>query len=129
MKKRYLLDSNTVIDYIGGLYPAKTEKWISQIIDDEINISIITKIEVLSFAPDNNDEYLILLDFFEVANVIELTSDIANKTIQTRQKQKIKVPDAIIASTAITNNQILISRNIKDFKHITGLEIINPYDI
>jgi len=129
MEKRYLLDSNTVIDYIGGLYPAKTEKWISQIIDDEINISIITKIEVLSFAPDNNDEYLILLDFFEVANVIELTSDIANKTIQTRQKQKIKVPDAIIASTAITNNQILISRNIKDFKHITGLEIINPYDI
>jgi len=51
MGKRYLLDSNAVIDYIAGLYSGKTTRWLSQIIDEEMNVSVITKIEVLSFDP------------------------------------------------------------------------------
>ena len=30
MGKRYLLDSNTVIDYIAGLYPDKAVQWLNQ---------------------------------------------------------------------------------------------------
>lgn len=46
-----------------------------------------------------------------------------------RQKQKIKLPDAIIAATALVNDFVIISRNTKDFKNIEGLEVINPYKI
>ena len=129
MGKRYLLDSNTVIDYIGGLYSDKTKQWINQIIDDEINVSVITKIEVLSFDPDKDDNYPILIEFFEASKIFDLTNEIVNKTILIRQKQKIKVPDAVIASTALVNGLILVSRNIKDFKNIPELETVNPYDI
>ena len=129
MGKRYLLDSNTVIDYIAGLYPDKTEQWLNQLIDEEINVSIITKIEVLSFDPDKDDNYTVLVDFFEASNLLELTNDIVNKTIQIRQKQKIKLPDAVIASTALVNGLALVSRNTKDFKSIPNLEVLNPYDI
>jgi len=129
MGKRYLLDSNTIIDYIAGLYPDKTVQWLNQLIDEEINISVITKIEVLSFEPDKDDNYTVLVDFFESSNTFELTNDIVNKTIQIRQKQKIKLPDAVIASTALVNGMILVSRNIKDFKNVPDLEILNPYDI
>ena len=129
MGKRYLLDSNTVIDYIAGLYPDKALQWLNQLIDEEINISVITKIEVLSFEPDKDDNYTVLVDFFESSNTFELTNDIVNKTIQIRQKQKIKLPDAVIASTALVNGLILVSRNTKDFKNVPNLEILNPYDI
>jgi len=129
MGKRYLLDSNTVIDYIGGLYSDKTKQWINQIIDDEINVSVITKIEVLSFDPDKDDNYPILIEFFEASKIFDLTNEIVNKTILIRQKQKIKVPDAVIASTALVNGLILVSRNTKDFKNIPELETVNPYDI
>lgn len=129
MGKRYLLDSNTVIDYIGRLYSEKGQEWIGQIIDDEINTSVITKIEVLSFDPDKDDNYHILADFFEAANIFELTGDIVNKTIHIRQKQKIKLPDAVIASTALINGLSLVSRNTKDFKNIQGLEVIDPYGL
>ena len=128
MGKRYLLDSNTVIDYIAGLYPDKTVQWLNRLIDEEINVSIITKIEVLSFDPDKDDNYAVLVDFFEESNVLELTNDIVNKTIQLRQKQKIKLPDAVIASTALVNGFVLISRNTKDFKSIPNLEVLNPCD-
>jgi predicted nucleic acid-binding protein len=129
MGKKYLLDSNTVIDYIAGLYSEKSRQWINQLIDEEINVSIITKIEVLSFDPGKDDNYPILVDFFGVSNVFELTNDIVNKTIQIRQKQKIKLPDAVIASTALTKGLILISRNTKDFKNLPDLEVVNPYEI
>jgi len=129
MGKRYLLDSNTVIDYIAGLYPDKAVQWLNQLIDEEINVSIITKIEVLSFDPDKDDNYTVLVDFFEASNILELTNDIVNKTIKIRQKQKIKLPDAVIVSTALVNGLVLVSRNTKDFKNIIGLEVLNPYDI
>ena len=129
MGKRYLLDSNTIIDYIAGLYQGQALEWLNHLIDDEINVSIITKIEVLSFDPSKDDNYHILVDFFNVSNILKLTDNIVNRTIQIRQKQKIKLPDAIIASTAIENELILVSRNTKDFINISNLEIINPYRI
>jgi len=128
MGKRYLLDSNVVIDYIAGLFPEKAMQWLNNLIDEEINVSIITKIEVLSYDPEKDDNYSILIDFFDTSNMLELTKETVNKTIIIRQKQKIKLPDAIIASTALVNGLILVSRNIKDFKVISDLEVVNPYE-
>lgn len=36
--------------------------------------------------------------------------------------------DAIIASTALTHQLPILTRNDKDFTWINGLEIINPFD-
>jgi len=129
MGKRYLLDSNTVIDYIAGSHPLKARRRLNLLIDEEINVSVIAKIEVLSYNPDKDDNYPVLVDFFDAANVIGLTHEIAGNTIQIRQKQKIKLPAAIIAATAIQNKMTLISRNIKDFKNIQGLEVIDPFGL
>jgi predicted nucleic acid-binding protein len=129
MGTRYLIDSNTVIDYIAGIHPEKAIKWLNQIIDEEINVSVITKIEVLSFNPDIEDNYQILIEFFESAAIFGLTEEIVDRTIRLRQKQKIKLPDAAIAATALVNDLTLISRNTKDFKNIKGLEIVDPYKI
>jgi predicted nucleic acid-binding protein len=129
MGTRYLIDSNTVIDYLAGLHPEKALKWLNQIIDEGINVSVITKIEVLSYNPDIEDNYQILIEFFESAAVFGLTEEIVDRTIRLRQKQKIKLPDAVIAATALVNEPTLISRNTKDFKNIKGLEVLDPYKI
>jgi len=71
----------------------------------------------------------IFVEFFETSNIFELIDEIVNKAILIRQKQKIKLPDAIIASTALVNGMILVTRNTKDFKNIPDLETVNPYDI
>ena len=129
MGKRYLLDSNTVIDYIGDLYSVKAKQWLNRFIDEEINVSVITKIEVLSFDPDKDDNYSILVDFFEASRILKLTDEIVRKTILIRQKKKITLPDAVIAATALVNGLVLVSNNTKDFKNITDLETVNPMDI
>ena len=41
----------------------------------------------------------------------------------------IKIPDAIIAATALTRNLILITNNEKDFLAIQELTVINLYSL
>jgi len=40
---------------------------------------------------------------------------------------KIKIPDAIIAATTLSQNGCLVTRNVDDFKEISGLNIKNPF--
>ncbi|MDR1220966.1 MAG: PIN domain-containing protein [Treponema sp.] len=41
----------------------------------------------------------------------------------------MKLPDAIIAATALTENFALVTRNNDDFKNIAGLELLNPWEL
>ena len=55
--------------------------------------------------------------------VIEMNSEIKKKAIQIRQKYKLKLPDAIIASTAILYDLPFISAD-SDFKNIKELKLL-----
>lgn len=43
-------------------------------------------------------------------------------------KFKIGLADSIIAATAIKNNIILLTRNIKHFKNVDKLKVNKPYN-
>jgi predicted nucleic acid-binding protein len=61
-------------------------------------------------------------------STIHTNQGIADKVVEIRKKYSIKLPDAIIAATALTNNLSLVTRNTDDFKSIDHLDIINPFD-
>jgi toxin FitB len=65
----------------------------------------------------------------DLANILPIDETVISKTISIRQSKKIALGDAIIAATALTNGLILISRNIKDFENIAGLNVVNPYQL
>ncbi|WP_414551053.1 hypothetical protein [Anabaena sp. CCY 0017] len=52
---------------------------------------------------------------------------IENKTITLKRQKKIKLPDAIIAATAICQEAILLTRNVDDFKGFPELLLENPF--
>jgi len=62
-------------------------------------------------------------------NYHELDQKIKLTTIEIRKQFNLRLPDAIIAASALVNNQILISRNLKDFSKISSLKVINPFDL
>jgi predicted nucleic acid-binding protein len=49
------------------------------------------------------------------------------KTIEIRKKYRLKLPDAIIAASALANNHILITNNVADFDKIHKLKVIDPF--
>jgi predicted nucleic acid-binding protein len=58
------------------------------------------------------------------------TTDVTQQTILLRrQYKKLKLGDAIIAATALVNNLTIITRNTSDFKNITDIKVVNPFDM
>jgi predicted nucleic acid-binding protein len=117
-----------VIGYLDNKLPGDGMKIMNNIIDHVPNISVITKIEVLRFNA-SSESYKVLQDFIDESNILGLSEVIVERTITICKSNRIKLPDAVIAATALTNNFILITRNITDFKNIEGLEILNPWEL
>jgi predicted nucleic acid-binding protein len=46
--------------------------------------------------------------------------------IELRQQFKMKSNDSIIAATALLHGMDIYTRNVDDFKNITGLHVVNP---
>jgi len=124
----YLIDTNAVIDYLGRKLSEKSMTFMDSIIDLVPNVSIITKIEVLGFNTSAS-QYRILTDFMDDTSIFELTEEVADICIDLRKKYKTKLPDAIIAATALVYEFTLITRNVSDFKNIKNLKIVDPYSI
>jgi len=125
---KYLIDTNTVIDYLGRKLTVNGMTFMNNVIDAIPNVSIITKIEVLGFNTTAN-QYRILTDFMDDAIVYELTNEVSDSCITLRKKYKTKLPDAIIAATALVSGFTLITRNISDFKNIKDLKVLNPFTL
>jgi hypothetical protein len=84
--------------------------------------------EILGFNFHNEREKNFIEEILALFSVIHTNQGIAAKVIEIRKNYKIKLPDAIIAATALTENLSLVTRNIDDFQNIDNLELINPFD-
>ena len=119
---KLLLDTNIIIYYFNGII---TDDKIDEILKNSFNISIITKIEFLSWQKLREDKVLEqkALAFISHANVYELTDEIADKVIDIRQQYRVKTPDAIIGATALVYGFDIVTNNVADFKNL-DLEIV-----
>ena len=125
MGKRYLINTNILIEYSSNYLPNKAQYFVSEIIDEDFNISVINKIEILG----HNSVGKQIENFISLSTILPLTDDVIDMTIELRKSNKSKLPDAVIAATAIVNDFILLTRNIKDFENISELKVINPHNI
>jgi len=66
-------------------------------------------------------------EFLDFATVINLTKPIVDKAIKIKQTHNIKLPDAVIAATALSRKLILVTGNVEDFRGIK-IKIYNPFD-
>jgi predicted nucleic acid-binding protein len=125
----YLLDTNVVINYLNASLPLAGMAFLNTIVDNEPMISVITKMETLGFNFDSIEEQNLMQDFISGSDVLDINNDIVNITIALRKTHKIKLPDAIIAASALIYNLKLITRNTNDFKKIEGLKVVNPFEV
>jgi len=122
MRDNFLLDTNIIIYYFNGIID---DDKIDPILKESFNISIITKIEFLSWQKLRTDKELNeqALAFISYANVYELTDEIADRVIDIRQLYRVKTPDAIIGATALVHGLDIVTNNVDDFKNL-DLEIV-----
>jgi predicted nucleic acid-binding protein len=125
MGKSFLIDTNVVIDFSNGIFSEKSKNFVADVLNKEPIISAITQIELLGFSvvPPQIES------FVRYTSIIGINNSIIERTIEIRKSCRIKLPDAIIAATALVNNLTLLTRNTVDFKNIENLDTVNPHEI
>ena len=124
---RYLLDTNIIIEAVGGSAPA-VELFEKAVRSGWVGYSSITRLELFGY-PDltSEEEHALEVVIGEIEEKT-VTSSVVDRAIQIRRAVRIKTPDAIIAATAIECGAVLVTRNEDDFKSVEELDIINPWN-
>ncbi|MBN8685313.1 MAG: type II toxin-antitoxin system VapC family toxin [Chitinophagales bacterium] len=128
MGTEYLMDSNAIIDFLGDRLTEGGKAFMNEVVNQIPKVSVISKIEVLGFNAPPKDS-LLLEAFFQDAQIYPLDSTVVDITIQLRKILKIKMPDAIIAATALAHQLTIVTRNTSDFDKIPGVVVIDPHSI
>jgi len=126
MGQGFLVDTNTVIDYIGEKLPENSLEFID---DLEINLSVVSRIELLVWRNVSDRQLQVIQDFIDASTVFGLDEEVILESIKIRKNYRLKLPDAIVAATAIVKKSTLLTRNIKDFERVANLNCIDPYHL
>ncbi len=87
----------------------------------------VTRVEALGFTGISAGENEAIREFLCEVLSYALDEEVIESAVRLRQQKRMKLGDAIIAATALEYRVPLVTRNVDDFKHIPGLQIINPF--
>jgi predicted nucleic acid-binding protein len=89
----------------------------------DTKVSFITELELLSKPGITPEEVIKTKAFIGQCTVVDISPAIKRKVIDIRQKVKLKLPDAIIAASAIVLGLPVVTAD-KQFEKIPGLSAI-----
>jgi predicted nucleic acid-binding protein len=121
-----VFDSNILSYHLNdALSPSvlnQVESWITE----GAVISVMSRIEVLGYpqTAEQLQQAMRLLAYFDE---ISLHEPLVQRAITLRQHYRIRLPDALIAATALDLGFPLVTRNTQDFHTIHSLIILNPF--
>lgn len=122
----FLIDTSAVIKYLNEVFPPEGMERMDAIFVLPPQISVVTRVELLSWNPAKEEDLRQFEAFVAAAQVLSLTEEIILRTITVRKAHRLKLPDAFIAATALALGATLVADNDRDFLKIPGLDYLNP---
>lgn len=105
---RYLFDTNAVVSLLSG-----NESLLALISDaDWVGISVITKLEFLSFPGIQDEDVALFAEFesrVEVIDVANSDMQLINESIRHRREKQIKLPDALIIASGRVRQAFVVT--------------------
>jgi len=120
----YTLDTNAIIYYLQD--DPRAVPILQGILDDPaipVYISAVTEAELFSFPSLTDDEAQRIENILRTVFVIPLDSQIARAAANIRRTYRVKLPDSVVAATALFTGSTLLTRNAQDFKKILTLRL------
>ena len=112
------LDTNACIYFLNG------DGVLTDFLQGQsIYIFIITEIELFAFHGNDDSSIEILNDFINSITVLDIDREIKTLSTELRKTYKLKIPDTIIAASALLLSLPIITAD-KSFKKIAGLDLI-----
>lgn len=132
---KYVVDTNIVIATMQGIPEAVDFMEAIESTESEVLYSVIVEAELFSSPLLTEDDKTDLRKLLSMGDIIDVDSETALKAAELRAlsrrlyHRKMKLPDALVAATALMTSATLVTRNVEDFKHLQrhGLRIHNPF--
>lgn len=115
---KYLLDTNIVLYILNG-----NADLVTFLNHQRLCVSIITEMELMSYPAISKKEASDIRDFIDRFDIYPLDERVKDAAINIRRKYKLKLPDSIVAATALIYAIPLITAD-KQFNKISGVEIL-----
>jgi predicted nucleic acid-binding protein len=113
-----VIDTSIIINLFNGI-----EEVRQLITGRDLFVSIISEIEVLSFLALSNEQKVLIKTFLSQCHIVDIEPAIKDLTIEVRSTSKIKLPDAIIAATALYYDLPLFTTD-KGFNRLPDLQAV-----
>ena len=135
---KYLLDTNIISEMQKSKCNQNVRAFMDKIPAEDMFISVITTGELCygmeKLPPGKKKNELAIWLYTQVSEwfkdrVIALDTDILLEwgKIRAHSDRTMPVIDSLIAAAAITHHMTLVTRNVKDFKDIEGISLIDPW--
>ena len=136
---KYLLDTNIISEMRKSHCNQNVKSFIDTIHSDELYISVITigelcfGIEKLPAGKKKHELsiwlYTKVPNWFKDRIIgIDTETMVEWGKICSMAERTLPAADTLIAASAITNHLFLVTRNVKDFDGIDGINLINPWE-
>ena len=113
-----------IVDTNIALYFLKGNSEITKFFEDYfICVSFITELELLSLNNMVDEDEKTINTFLNHVRIIDINSEIKAKTVDVRRESRLKLPDAIIAATAISMDLPLLTADL-DFSKVDDPRIL-----
>jgi predicted nucleic acid-binding protein len=131
----YLLDTNVISETVKREPNTNVLKFLSNIPIYKLYLSVLTLGEIrkgVEKLTDSRKQKIIgwleidLLDRF-CGRIINVDAVVADKWGYISSLHNTHAVDGLIAASCLVHNLKLVTRNVKDFEKVAGLEIINPW--
>ncbi|MGH7964666.1 MAG: type II toxin-antitoxin system VapC family toxin [Candidatus Binatia bacterium] len=120
----YTLDTNAIIYYLkGDVRAVPVLRDVFSHPETPVYVSALTEAELFSFPQLSEEEARLIGALLRTVSLIPLDSQIARIAGMLRRTYRLKLPDSVIAATALFTGSTLLTRNTRDFKKIPGLLI------
>jgi predicted nucleic acid-binding protein len=120
----YALDTNAILYYLKD--DPNAVSLLREIFshDAALYVSAITELQLFAYPSLSSQEEALIEDLLTTISIIPLDSHVARLASFIRRQYRLKVPDSVIAATAIYTGSTLVTRNTKDFKRVTALSLL-----
>ncbi len=110
-----LVDTDVFIDHLRGAVELKAGR-------NRLHYSVVTRAELFAGNSATDVVSQLLAPFREVT----VDRSIAERAGRVVRELQLRMPDALIAATALENRLALMTRNRNDFDRVRGLRIRSP---
>lgn len=120
-----LLDTNILIYHLKAVLPPELKASLALAVSTQrAHVSVITRMEMLAWRGHNELSLNQTHGLLQLTKELPLVEPVVQEAIRLRKQFGLKLPDAVIAATAVVHLCTLVTGNGADFERVSGLNLL-----